>query len=74
MWNLKYDRNKLIYKMETDSQTQRTNMVTTGKGKQGRDKLGVGDKHIQTAMHKIDKKQEFTIQHREWHLISSNNL
>ena len=24
MWNLKYDTNELIYKTETDSQTQRT--------------------------------------------------
>ena len=25
MWNLKYDTNELIYKTETDSQTQKTN-------------------------------------------------
>ena len=74
MWNLKNYTNESIYKTETDSQTQRTNMVTTGKGKWGRDKLGVGDKHIQTAMHKIDKKQGFTIQHRELYSISYNNL
>jgi len=28
MWNLKNDTNNLIYKTETDSQTQKTNMVT----------------------------------------------
>ena len=26
MWNLKYDTNELIYKTETDSQTQRTDL------------------------------------------------
>ena len=26
MWNLKYDTNELIYKIETDSQTQKTNL------------------------------------------------
>ena len=32
MWNLKKnDTNELIYKTETGSQTQKTNMVTTGK-------------------------------------------
>ena len=33
MWNLKKnDTNELIYKTETDSQTQETNMVTKRKG------------------------------------------
>ena len=40
MWNLKGNTNELIYKRETDSQTQKTNMVTEGKGA-GQDKLGV---------------------------------
>ena len=26
MWNLKYDANELIYKTETDSQVQKTNL------------------------------------------------
>ena len=26
MWNQKYDTNELIYKTETDSQTQKTNL------------------------------------------------
>ena len=31
MWNLKkYDKNELIYKTETDSQTQRTNLLLPG--------------------------------------------
>ena len=28
MWNLKYGINELIYEMEADSQTQKTDMVT----------------------------------------------
>ena len=43
MWNLKNDINELIYKTETDSQTQKTNLwLPKGKG-QGRDKLGGQD-------------------------------
>ena len=34
MWNLKYDTNELIYKTQTDSQTQKTN-VWLPKGKVG---------------------------------------
>ena len=42
MWNLKYDTNERIYKTETDSQTQKTNLwLPKGKGGGwGRDKLG----------------------------------
>ena len=33
MWELKYYTNELIYKTETDSQTQKTNLwLTKGKG------------------------------------------
>ena len=32
MWNLKYDTSELIHKAETDSQTQKTNIVTKGEG------------------------------------------
>ena len=42
MWNLKYDTNELIYKTETDSQTQKTNLWLP-KGQRGEsDKLGDG--------------------------------
>ena len=41
MQNLKYDTNEFIYKTETDSQIQKTNLwLPKGKG-QGRAKLGV---------------------------------
>ena len=36
MWYLKYDANELIYKAETDSQTQKTNLQLP-KGKRGRE-------------------------------------
>ena len=43
---LKNDTNKLIYKMETDSQTQKTNLwLPKGKGWAG-DKLGIWEQHI----------------------------
>ena len=50
--DLKYDANELIYKTETDSQTQKTNLwLPKGKG-MGRDKLEVQDQQIQTTIHK----------------------
>ena len=42
MWNLKYDTNELIYKIETDLQTQKTNLCLP-KWKGGGYKLGVWD-------------------------------
>ena len=36
MLNLKYDTNELIYKVETDSQTQKTDLqLANGKGVEG---------------------------------------
>ena len=41
MWDLKCDTNELIYKTETDSQTERTDLwLPKGEG-WGRDTLGV---------------------------------
>ena len=74
MWNLKYDTNELIYKTETDSQTQKTNLwLPKGKGG-GRDKLEVWDQQIQTTIYKIDKQQGPTVYHRELYSISCNKL
>ena len=41
MWNLKNNTNECICKTQTDSQIQKTNVVTKGEGKVRRDKLGV---------------------------------
>ena len=41
MWNLKNDTNGLIYKTETDSQTEQTYSYHRGNGGGGGDKLGV---------------------------------
>ena len=53
MWNLKNDTNEWIYK--TDSQIHKL-MIPKGKG-EGKEKLGIWDKHIQTTKCKIDNKQ-----------------
>ena len=65
-WNLKKnDTNELIYKTELDSQTQKRNLwLPQGKGG-GRDKLGIQDEQKHSIMHKIDKQQGPTVQHRE---------
>ena len=72
MQNLKYDTNELIYKTETDSQTQKTNLVTKGERGWGKDKLGVWDQQIQTTICKINKQQGPTVQHKELYSISCN--
>ena len=44
MWNQKNDTSESIYKTESESQTYKTNLwLPKGKGKGGRDKLGVWD-------------------------------
>ena len=54
MWNLKYNINELIYKPETDSQTQVTNLWLPKAEGGERDKLVVWDQQIQTTVYKID--------------------
>ena len=50
-----------MYKTETDTQTQVTNLwLPIGKA-QG-DKLGAGDQQIQTTMYKTEKQQAATVQ------------
>ena len=52
MWNLKYDANELIYKTETDSQTQKTDLLSVAKGKKdGKGQSGTCDQHMQTVMY-----------------------
>ena len=67
MWDLKRnDTNELIYKMETGSQTQKTNLpVARGKNEGKRLVRGVQDQHVHIAIFKVDNQQEPTIQHRE---------
>ena len=52
------------------------NKLTVIKGEKdlGSDKIGVWNQQIQTAIPKIDKQQEFTIQQREFYSVSRNNL
>ena len=35
MWSLKYDTNELVYKTETDSQTQKTDLCLPGRREEG---------------------------------------
>ena len=60
MWNLNNSTNEITYKTETDSQTQKINLLLP-KGNAGRDKLGVWDLQMHTTMHKIDKQHGFTV-------------
>ena len=43
MWNLKYNTNKPIYKIETDSDMDNRPMVVSGERQWERDGLGVWD-------------------------------
>ena len=62
MWNLKSDKNELIYKTEIDSQTWKTNLwLPRGKGRGGGGinwEFGI---NIHTTIYKIDKQQGPTI-------------
>ena len=66
---LQNDTNELVYKTETDSQTQRMNLQLPG-----RDSLGVGDCHVYTGIFKIENQQGPTAQHRELGSIFCKNL
>ena len=59
MWNLKYNTNKLNYKTETDSQTQKTNLWLP---ESGGDKLGVWDSHIRTNIDGVDNQQSTALE------------
>ena len=64
MQNLKNKTNELIYKAETDSQTQKPNLwLQNGKGE--RDKLGIQDQQIHPTTYKTDEEQRPTVQHKE---------
>ena len=76
MQNLKKkkDKNELVYKTETESQTWNTYLWLL-KGKCGpRIKLGVWDWHAHSTIYKTDNQQGLTGHHRELYSISSNIL
>ena len=71
MSNLKYDTNEHIYETDTDSQTQRTDLwLPRGEVRWGRERLGVWDQQMQISIHRMDKQQGPTVQHRELYAIS----
>ena len=55
MWDLKYDTNNLICETETDSQTQRTDMIIKGE-RVIWDELGIWGQQMQTIIYKMDKQ------------------
>ena len=64
--NLKTEANELIYKTETDSQAQKTNLQLP----KWRAKLGVWDQQIQATKQMNNKV--LLVQHRELYSISYN--
>ena len=48
--------------------------VTRGEGLGGRGRLGVWDRHVHTAIYKIDNQQGPTVEHRELCSVLCNNL
>ena len=73
MWNLKNRTNELTYKIDTESQTQKTNLWLP-KGREGSDKLAAQDQQRHTIIYEIDEQQGPTVVHRELYSISYNNL
>ena len=78
MQNLKNNTHESIYKTEIDSQTQKTNLwLSKGKASGGGINQEYGISRYKLLYIKIDKQQEFTIQHREliqYLVIMENNL
>ena len=63
MWNLKYDTNELIYKIETDSQTKNRLVVAEGEGVEGGMNWEFGISRCKLAYRKrINKKSCCTAQ------------
>ena len=56
MQYLIYDTGEVIYKTETDSQTQKTNLWLPKGIVAGEDKLGIWDQQMQITTYKIDKQ------------------
>ena len=56
--------NELIYKTETDFQTQRRNLCLPGGKNRDRDSQGVWDGHVHTALYKMNSQHGPTEQHR----------
>ena len=76
MWNLNYDPKELIYKIEIDSQIQKTNLwLPKGKAGKGERNQEVGVS-ICTLLYIyiIDNQQGPTVQQREIYAIFCNNL
>ena len=71
MWTPKKNADELVYKIETDTKTQKTQGYQKGKGG---NKLGFWDQHIYTNIHKTDKQQGPTVEHRQLYWIFCNNL
>ena len=72
MWNPKYDTNERIY--ETGNRLTNVEnrlMISKGVGVE-RDGLGGWDQPMQTVIHRIDKQQRPTVQHRELYSIFYN--
>ena len=58
MWNLKYDTNKPIYDIKTDSQTRKTDLwLLTGMGQKRIESLGLADANY--FIYRLDKQQRF---------------
>ena len=55
MWNLRYDTNKLIYKIETDSQREQT-CGCQGEEGWGRGGLGVWGEQMETIILRVDNQ------------------
>ena len=71
MWNKKYDTNELIYKIETNSKTWKTNQR---RQVVGRDELGVWDWHMHTIVYGIDGQWGPYVSDREFYQMFCDNL
>ena len=72
MWNLKYGTNEHIYKTETDSQTQKTDLWFPRERGWRKDGFGVWGQQMQTIIYRTDKQQGPIENYTQYPVINHN--
>ena len=74
MWNLKYDTGELIHKAETDSQTQKTDIVTKGEGGRINQEKGISRYKLLDMKYRNNKVLLYSTGNYNQHPIKNNNV
>ena len=61
MWNLKFDKDELIYEMERDSDVENRLLVASEEERWEKEGCGGWDQQMQTIVYRMDKQQGPTV-------------